>query len=132
MPRPSFKPTKEQRKLVKSLAAIGTRHDQITVIVGLRSPKTLRKHFRKELSLGSAEALATVTRVAYEMAVSGKHPEMTEYWISRMDGGPDSADVAELERSKIRRESTCEMIFVSAQDGSTETDRGGDHASAEV
>ena len=47
MPRPSFKATAEQRKLVKSLAAVGLRQEQICAMVGLRSPKTLRKHFRE-------------------------------------------------------------------------------------
>ena len=36
MARPAFKPTKEQRKLVKSLAAIGMRHDDIAVVIGVQ------------------------------------------------------------------------------------------------
>ena len=81
MPRPSFKPTPEQRKLVKSLAAIGLRQDQICELLHLRSPKTLRKHFPRELSNGLAEATATVARAAYEMAVSGRYPAMLLFWL---------------------------------------------------
>ena len=81
MPRPSFKPTQEQRKLVKSLAAIGLRQDQICELLHLRSPKTLRKHFPRELSNGLAEATATVARAAYDMAVSGRYPAMLLFWL---------------------------------------------------
>ena len=56
MPRPRLKPTDEQRRLVKSLAAMGTPHTDIARKIGLRSPKTLRKHFRKELEMGAMEA----------------------------------------------------------------------------
>jgi hypothetical protein len=81
MSRPSFQPTEEQRKLVKSLAAVGMRQDQICTVLGLKSPKTLRKYFRQPLSSGLAEAIATVTRTAYEMAISGRHTAITMFWL---------------------------------------------------
>src|SRR3954454_5114682 len=81
-PRPSFQPNKGRRKLVKSLAVLGLRHEDIAIALGIRSPKTLRKHFRKELAGGMAEANAAVTRVAYEMAASGKMPMMTRFWLN--------------------------------------------------
>jgi hypothetical protein len=80
VPRPSFQPKEEQRKLVKSLSAMGLCQDDICDMVGLRSPKTLRKHFRQELASGMAEANTAVARVAYEMAVSGRYPAMTFFW----------------------------------------------------
>lgn len=80
MPRPSYQPTDEQRQMVKSLSAMGLRQEDICDMVGLRSPKTLRKHFRQELSSGMAEANAAVAHVAYEMAVSGRFPAMTFFW----------------------------------------------------
>ena len=115
MPRPAFKPTKEQRRMVKSLAAIGMRHDHIAVVIGVRSPKTVRKHFRKELFVGSAEAVATVTRVAYEMAASGKCPRMTEYWLHTMSDVEEQADTAEDDMYSTRRHGTCELIFAPRQ-----------------
>jgi hypothetical protein len=84
MSRPAYKPSADHRKLVRSLAAIGMRHDDITIVVGLRSPKTLRKYFRRELDAGCSEAIAAVSRVAFEMATSGNCPTMTEYWLSTM------------------------------------------------
>jgi hypothetical protein len=94
VPRPSFKATGEQRRKVKSLAALGLRQEQITTTIGLRSPKTLRKHFREELTRGTAEANAAVARVAFEMATSGKWPVMTRYWISVV--APSSEPVSDV------------------------------------
>lgn len=81
MPRPRFKPTEEQRALVKSLAAIGLPQEEICTVVRLRSPKTLRKCFPRELSQGLAEATAIVAQTAYEMASSGEYPAMTFFWL---------------------------------------------------
>jgi hypothetical protein len=80
VPRHSFQPTDEQRKLVKSLSALGLCQNEICHMVRLRSPKTLRKHFRQELASGMAEANTAVARVAYEMAHSGRYPAMTFFW----------------------------------------------------
>jgi hypothetical protein len=93
VPRPSFKAHREQRKLVKSLAALGLPQEQIATTIGIRSPKTLRKHFRKEIRQGTAEANAAVARVAFEMATSGKWPVMTRYWMSvvAVPAEPDAA-----------------------------------------
>src|SRR6266567_4982667 len=88
MSRPSFRPTKDQRKLVRSLAAIGQRQERIASVVGIRSPKTLRKHFRNDIAKGTAEATATVAAAAYAMAASGDYPGMTRFWLSTIGGGP--------------------------------------------
>ena len=81
MPRPSFRPTPEQRKLVRSLAALGLRQEWICQMLHFRSPKTLRKHFAEELSKGLAEATAAVARTAYDMALSGRYPAMLLFWL---------------------------------------------------
>ena len=81
MPRPNFQPTDEQRKRVKSLSALGYRHEDICLMIGLRSPKSLRKHFRQELSAGMAEANAAVAQIAYEMASSGRCLPLTIFYL---------------------------------------------------
>jgi hypothetical protein len=78
--RPSFQPTEEQRKLVKSLAVLGIQQEQICQAMGIRSEKTLRKHFRAELEEGSLHATVKVARTALEMATSGEYPAMTFFW----------------------------------------------------
>ena len=57
-------PTEEQRRKVKALAGFGVRQEEICAIIGLRSPKTLRKRFGRELILGVVEARAKVTQAA--------------------------------------------------------------------
>jgi hypothetical protein len=71
MPRKSFHPTDEDRRLVKHLAAVGMPQEDIGLKVGIRSPKTLRKHFSKELDLGSIEAEASVRGRIFKDAMAG-------------------------------------------------------------
>jgi hypothetical protein len=83
MARTAFKPTAEQKRLVKVLSAHGIRQEDIATEVGLRSPKTLRKHFRKELDLGRISADIAVGKTLYQMASSGKCIAATIYWENR-------------------------------------------------
>jgi hypothetical protein len=80
MARTAFKPTAEQKRLVKVLSSFGIRQEDIATRVGLRSPKTLRKHFRKELDLGRIEADIRVGKTLYQLATSGKCIATTIYW----------------------------------------------------
>ena len=71
MPRPSFQPTDQTRRFVKAMASYGIRHQDIAVEIGMRSPKTLRKHFRSELDRGLIEANMRVARSLLQKATSG-------------------------------------------------------------
>jgi len=82
MSRPKFVPTKEQRLTVKTLSAYGIKQEGIARMVGLRSAKTLRKHFREEIILGAIEAVAQVSQTHYQMAKSGKHPASTIHFLN--------------------------------------------------
>jgi hypothetical protein len=86
MARPKFIPTLEQRKTVRSMSAFGLRQEDIANCIGIRSPKTLRRHFREELDRSGIEANARVAQTAFQMATSGKHPLMTMFWL-RVRGG---------------------------------------------
>jgi hypothetical protein len=83
MARPKFVPTDEQRRTVKSLAAYGIKQDGIARVLKFRSPKTLRKHFGEELSLGEIEAVAQVAQTHYQMAKSGKYPVSTIHFLEK-------------------------------------------------
>ena len=83
MARPKFIPTEEQRRTVKSLAAYGINQEGIARMLRLRSLKTLRKHFREELTLGEIEAVAQVSQTHYNMAKSGKHAASTINFLDR-------------------------------------------------
>jgi hypothetical protein len=95
MARPAYKPTDDDRRLVKSMAAMGTPHDDIATKIGIRSPKTLRKYFRDELDMGATEANYKVAKTLFEMATSGQCPAATIFWAKtrnhfREHGGDQS------------------------------------------
>jgi hypothetical protein len=81
MPRPRLNPSEEQRRLVKSMAAVGVPHEDIARKIGIRSPKTLRRHFREELDLGMIDANYNVGKTLYEMATGGDEVAATIFWV---------------------------------------------------
>ena len=70
MSREMFTPTDEQRGMVKAFAAYGVQQDEIAKYLEI-DPKTLRKHFRRELDTGSIEATSKVAQSLYKAATSG-------------------------------------------------------------
>ena len=70
MARAPFKPTDELRAKVRQLAIVGLPQDDIAKLVRC-SPKTLRKHFRRELDEGGAEANALVAGFLFQAAKAG-------------------------------------------------------------
>jgi hypothetical protein len=80
MPRPKLNPTDEQRRLVRQLAAVGTKHEEIALIINIGSPKTLRKHFREELDRGTAEANAKVAGALFDKAMAGD-TNAQKFWL---------------------------------------------------
>jgi hypothetical protein len=85
MPRPALQPTDEQRKLAKSLAAYGMRQGDIARLLSIRSAKTLRKHFRRELDQGEREGYAKVQQTLFQMATEGKNLQATLGWLQRYE-----------------------------------------------
>jgi len=86
MPRPQLHPTDEQRRLVKSMAAVGIPQEEIARKIGVRSAKTLRKHFRDELCLGMTDANYMVGQTLFRMATSGEFPAATIFWAKTWMG----------------------------------------------
>ena len=83
MARLAFEPTEEQKHLVEGMSSCGIRQQDIATWVGLRSPKTLRKHFREELDRGRIGADIEVGKTLFKMAVSGRRPGATFYYLNR-------------------------------------------------
>jgi hypothetical protein len=83
VPRKKFEPTEELRRKVKALVGFGVSRWQICTLIGIKSTKTLRKYFRKELESGVVEAVAAVQRTALRLATSGRNPRMTRRWLER-------------------------------------------------
>jgi hypothetical protein len=86
MARPKIQPTDEQRRLVKSLSAFGVPQEQIARRLGIRSVKTLRKHYREELDAGALDANASVAKTLFIMATSGRHPAASMFWLTNRAG----------------------------------------------
>ena len=91
MARPRLMPTPEQRRTVKSMAAYGTPQQEIACVIDIRSVKTLRRHFRLELDKSATEANAQVAQTLFKMAISGKFPLATIFWMKARAGWRDQS-----------------------------------------
>lgn len=56
--------------MVEEMAKHGVPQDSIAVVLDI-SPMTLRKHFRRELDLGAAQANVQIGKTLFEMATGG-------------------------------------------------------------
>jgi hypothetical protein len=68
----AFEPTDEQRRTVRAMAGFGVPHEDIGTLLEIGA-KTLRKHFRRELDRGTAEANAKVAQSLFNMATQGNN-----------------------------------------------------------
>jgi hypothetical protein len=80
MARPSFQPTDDARRFVKTMAGYGLRQQDMAAVLGIRSPKTLRKHFRAELDRGGLEANLQVAQTLFQKAISG-NTRAAIFWL---------------------------------------------------
>jgi hypothetical protein len=85
MARPTYQITAKMRKMVKAMASLGCRHEDIATIMEM-TPKTLRKHFRSELDKGAIEANSKVVQSLFEMATTGKNPTAAIFWTKARCG----------------------------------------------
>ena len=91
MARPRFIPNVEQRGMVRSMAAYGIRQEEIARCLGLRSAKTLRRHFREELDRAAPEANARVAQSLYQQATAGKNTGAAIFWLKVRAGWREPA-----------------------------------------
>lgn len=85
MPRPRLRPTDEQRRMVKSMSAMGIRQDEIARKLDIRSAKTLRVHFRDELDRGATDANYNVASALYKEATNG-NTTAAIFWLKTRAG----------------------------------------------
>ena len=91
MARPRFVSDAEQGRKVRAMAALGIRQEDIALILGLRSPKTLRRHFREDLDRAAPEANARVAQSLFQQATSGKNTTATIFWLKARAGWREQA-----------------------------------------
>ena len=80
-----FEPTEEQRRTVRAMAGYGVPQDDIATLLEI-DPKTLRKHFRRELDRGSIEATAKVGQSLFRMATEGGSVAAAIFWMKARAG----------------------------------------------
>ena len=82
--KPLHKPTSKTRNQVSLHARVGTTHKTIGELIGI-DPKTLRKHYRKELDFAKVEAVATVGGALFNKATEGDTTAMI-FWMKTQAG----------------------------------------------
>lgn len=80
-----FRPTDEQRRTVRAMAGYGMPHIDIATFLDIDA-KTLRKHFSRELELGSIEATTKVAQSLFRMATEGKNVAAAIFWMKARAG----------------------------------------------
>ena len=98
MPRPRFKPTDEQRRMVETTSGLGLTEVQIADLVNI-DPKTLRKYFQREIKVGNVRAYTAVKQTFYQMATSGKNSAATTAWLNDFHRRPQSHPKQEQEKA---------------------------------
>jgi AraC-like DNA-binding protein len=78
--RPMWQPTHSQTVAVKEAARRGLPQHLISALMGV-SESTLKRRFSEELAVGSLIANAAIALTAYELAISGRDPSMTRWWL---------------------------------------------------
>jgi len=122
MARPPFVPTELQRGTVKSLAILGHRQEDISIVLGI-SDRTLRKHFRKELDRGTIDATTQVAASLFKQAREG-NVTAAIFWLkcrARWKERPDFHAPANTPRFEVhihKGESSLEDASGKAEDAS--------------
>lgn len=87
------KVTDENRKLVRVLASVGTRHEDIATKLEISSD-TLTRKYRKELDNGRIDANAAIAQTLFQQAKSGNTTAMI-FWLKTRAGWKET-NVSEI------------------------------------
>lgn len=100
----------EQAQRVRKMAMIGCNDNHIASIEEM-SESQLQKMYNKELADGRAKGIAAIAQTAYQLALSGKNPAMTMFFLKCRGrwkevhqlehSGPDGAPI-ETKRAELR------------------------------
>ena len=80
-----YSATDEQRRMVKAMSGYGVPHEGIATLLDI-DPKTLRRHYRRELDSGSVEATAKVAQSLFQMATVDKSVAAAIFWMKARAG----------------------------------------------
>lgn len=88
----AFAPTPEQRRTARAMAGFGVPQNDIAIHFDI-DPKTLRKHFRRELDSGMVEANVKVAQSLFNMATSGNNVAAAIFWMKARGGWREKHEV---------------------------------------
>ncbi len=88
----TYEPTEEQRRTVRAMSGFGIPQEDIATLLEL-DPKTLRKHYRRELDRGSIEATAKVAQTLFQMATSGENTAAAIFWMKARAGWREKQEI---------------------------------------
>lgn len=77
---PGFNPTPQQAREVSVMAALGLDPKDIALVLNIEE-RMLKLYYTKELRVSHNLANAMVARQALQMAMSGRFPDMTKFWL---------------------------------------------------
>jgi len=94
--RPRHQPDDDQRRQVEAMAGYGVPEVDIALVIAI-DPKTLRKHYRKELKMGHVKANMKVAENLYRKATGEGKEAITAsiFWLKTRAGWKETS-ISEL------------------------------------
>lgn len=97
MATPAYKPTKQDRERVETMAGVGISENDISLVLDI-SDKTLRKYYARELRIGHIKANSAVAAALFKKA-TGDGPQSVAaaiFWCKTRMGWRDPNSVMEV------------------------------------
>lgn len=82
---PGFAPTPYQSRQVSVMAALGLEAKDIALVLDV-DERLVKNYYHKELKVSHNLANMMVAKVALQMAMSGRFPDMTKFWLKSRGG----------------------------------------------
>lgn len=77
---PGFRPGLEQSRNVSVMSALGMDPKEIALVLNIEEP-LLVQYYSRELKVSNKISNLMVAKKALEMAMSGRFPDMTKFWL---------------------------------------------------
>ena len=89
---PGFMPTPYQARQVSIMACLGLAAKDIALVLNVEE-KIVQTYYKKELRVTHNLANMMVARQALQMAMSGRFPDMTKFWLKSRAGWKETSAV---------------------------------------
>lgn len=102
---PGFVPSLAQARQVSVMACLGLDSKDIALVMNIEH-KMLKLYYERELKVTANIANAMVARVALQMAMSGRNPDMTKFWLKAKANWRETTGVDITSNGKTLESST--------------------------